>query len=255
MKKTFYYLITILIVSIINVWNLIIGVKSQMEYSRQVFDGFNLECPLSLYNTFFLCNINYKPAALYLLLIPIMVTLVNWENLKKSTKPDLKNLFKSIVIGFIMSLSILFIFFFITAGIFPAISPQLSTGYFPLAYRGSILADLYLYHPFLYICVFILLISVYSALYSAFVYSVNLIYRNRVVTMIFVFLAQIGITRLLKTLQLENLNASNLFIPTNTFYETGFMDYIFSYSIIFSLTLFIFLIESRSKKNAKSKEI
>lgn len=223
----------------INFINIMLGIKRQCEFNSLNINGYCFECPWSVYNIFIFCNTETEIAKIYLYFIPIITSLVVFSI---KCKGFFDGLIKSFCLGFFVTFITLLCSLFVTFLVFPAIKPEISTGYFPLAYRGCILNDVYQKFPFLYIIMFILLFSIFSGMFAMISNTSKTIFKSIWSVMIFSFLLNIVMSNLLMEFDCMESMPVYLLIPTETFYGTSLNDYFICFiSLIFVLIIIMLI--------------
>lgn len=173
--------ICLLIEIFLNIILIIQSLFQQSEYMNVVNfcknNSYNLECPFSAFNVFLLCNSTSKISLIYPYILPLLSAMVYGDSLfldirnKEKSKVlnlehNIKYCFSKLIRAFINGFSLCFISlsigFVLTLCFFPMIKPEISTGYFPLGFRGTMFSEMYLNSPMVYVLVIILLYSIIS---------------------------------------------------------------------------------------------
>ena len=244
--------IGILIGLIINIINIIICLKTQKIILKHNSEINYTECPLSVFNVFIICNSDTTLTDIYYYCIPIISCLAFLDNFIAQKSNASLNICKIItnhfIKGFSISFVILILSLIVTMCLFPMISPEITTGYFPLGYRGNVLNQLYINNPLIYILWYILLISIYSGAYSIFSFSISYIFDNKISILIFVALSTFAYERLIYFLGIYEYDIRSIIIPTmsNAYnkFEISLLPFLFI--ILFSLVIIFIFGKSKS---------
>lgn len=232
------YIFGIMIGMIINCANILLGMIRQYEYDSLKAEGYRFECPWSVYNIFILCNTDTAVTKIYLFCIPIITSIVVYNVSQKRT---VRSLFKSFYVGFIVTCFTLGCSLLLTVFTFPVINPEVSTGYFPLGYRGCIFNNIYNSCPALYIIIFVILFSVYSGLFAVISHGINIIFKS-ILSVIFIScLVNICISNFLVEFGLMESAPVYLLIPSETFFGADLNDYLI-YILVWGIVTTIILL-------------
>lgn len=133
---------------------------------------------------------------------------------------------------------------------FPLIKPEILTGYFPLGYRGSPLNEIYINSPFLYVTIYIVIISLYSGAYSLFSFGISCIFNHKTTVIVMVFLFTLAYKKVIYFFELYTIDIGNLIFPPLSSFEVKWINIII---ILISIILFSILLIALNnfKKNKR----